>query len=407
MSRIGVVGAGIVGLACAHQLAAEGHAVVVIDRDPMGDKCSWGNAGGIAVTEVVPVSVPGALWRVPGWLINPQGPLSLHPLHAPCMAPWFLRFVRAGRESEVRRITAALCALLGRVYNDLIPLLDDLSLTSCLRQVGALTVYGSGAAYLKDRIEWDLKRDQGVECRELSGDEARELEPALGPNIKAGVFTPAWSHVTNPKRIWAELLDAVRARGVILERQEVRSIGGLGELRLGSGPIFFDSIVVAAGAWSGRLARSMGDDVLLESERGYNTTVAAPGVVLTREIIFAERKFVATPLEIGLRIGGAAEFAGLERRANYARADTLAGLAQHYLPHLTVEGGVTWMGQRPATPDSLPVIGRSPRRPDVIYAFGHGHLGLTLAATTGRMVAALVNAREPDIDLAPYSIGRF
>jgi D-amino-acid dehydrogenase len=151
----------------------------------------------------------------------------------------------------------------------------------------------------------------------------------------------------------------------------------------------------------------LGERVLIESERGYNTTIPAPGVTLGREIIFAERKFVATPLACGLRIGGAAEFGGLEAAANYKRSRALATLAGLYLPGLATEGGTEWAGHRPTTPDSLPVIGTSRRKPSVVYAFGHGHLGLTQAATTGRLVADLMAGRAPPIDMAPYGIGRF
>ena len=155
------------------------------------------------------------------------------------------------------------------------------------------------------------------------------------------------------------------------------------------------------------LARSLGDRVSLESERGYNTTLPSPGVALAREVIFAERKFVATPLSIGLRIGGAAEFGGLDAKANYRRAEALVKLGSRYLPGLSSDGGITWAGHRPATPDSLPVIGSSPRHANVFYAFGHGHLGLTQAATTGRLIADLVVSRPPPLDLAPYAISRF
>ena len=146
---------------------------------------------------------------------------------------------------------------------------------------------------------------------------------------------------------------------------------------------------------------------MLESERGYNTTIARPGVTLGREIIFAERKFVATPLAIGLRIGGAAEFAGLDAPPNYERSDRLRRLARHYLPGLADDPGTAWMGHRPTTPDTLPVIGASPRAPRIVHAFGHGHLGLTQAATTARLVADIIAGRPAPIDLAPYSIGRF
>jgi D-amino-acid dehydrogenase len=171
--------------------------------------------------------------------------------------------------------------------------------------------------------------------------------------------------------------------------------------------VAFDTLVVAAGAWSGRIARAVGDAVLIESERGYNATLPTPGVSLSREVIFAERQFVATPLAIGLRIGGAAEFAGLEAKPNFRRSDALVTLARRYLPDLDPRGAVRWMGHRPATPDSLPVIGRSLRRRDVVYAFGHGHLGLTLGPTTGRLVADIVIGRAPSVDLSPFSIARF
>ncbi len=147
--------------------------------------------------------------------------------------------------------------------------------------------------------------------------------------------------------------------------------------------------------------------MLLESERGYNITIPNSGVSLSREVIFAERKFVATPMDVGLRSGGAAEFAGLDAPANYARSDALASLAHLYLPGLKTVGGTRWMGHRPTTPDSLPVIGPSPDRPDVIHAFGHSHVGLTLGPTTGRLGADLIAGRNAPIDLAPLAASRF
>jgi D-amino-acid dehydrogenase len=153
--------------------------------------------------------------------------------------------------------------------------------------------------------------------------------------------------------------------------------------------------------------KSLGDHVLLESERGYNTTLPRPGLALEREVIFAERKFVVTPLSIGLRIGAAAEFGGLNAQPNYKRAEALVRLASRYLPALQSEGGTAWAGHRPATPDSLPVIGVSPRHNQVFYAFGHGHLGLTQAATTGKLVSDLVAGRRPPLDMEPYAISRF
>lgn len=392
-----VVGAGIVGLSVAYHLVVDGADVKIIDRDPAGDKASFGNAGGIAVTEMVPASVPGLAWKVPGWLLDPLGPLAVRPGHALRLLPWLWRFAQAGRPAQMERIATALAALNGRVYDDLEPMLARTGLAGELSRPGALTVYESRAAYDRDAGEWALKRRHGVEMVVLGRGEIQAMEPALGPRAVCGVFTPQWGHVSDPKRLVDGLRDWLVQAGVTITAGEVVHLEDVRAER----------VVVAAGAWSGRLARQLGDRVLIESERGYNTTIPAPGVTLGREIIFAERKFVATPLACGLRIGGAAEFGGLEAGANYKRSRALATLAGLYLPELTTEGGTEWAGHRPTTPDSLPVIGPSRRRSSVVYAFGHGHLGLTQAATTGRLVADLIAGRTPPIDLVPYGIGRF
>ncbi len=410
-----VVGSGVIGLAVACHLVQDGVEVTLVDRDPEGDRASHGNAGGIAVSEVVPASVPGMLWRIPGWLLDPLGPLAVRPSHAPKLARWLWRFSCAGTTSEVARISAALATLLGRVYDDLVPMLAATGLNDQLHRRGALTVYETEAGFRRDANEWALKRSHGIEAIEMAFEEARRLEPALGPMVCRAVFTPQWSHISDPKRLVDGLRSWLQANGLSIIRGEVVEItpsddGGAGEtdVRLADGrSLRGHTIVVATGAWSGRIARRLGDKVLIESERGYNATLVHPGVSLEREIIFAERKFVATPLSCGLRIGGAAEFGGLDAIADYRRSEALVTLARRYLPGLRTGGGENWAGHRPATPDSLPVIGRSGRYSNVVYAFGHGHLGLTLAATTGRLVADLVSRRPPTIELGPYAATRF
>ena len=409
---VAVIGAGIVGLAIAHHLRREGAEVIVVDRDPAGDKASFGNAGGIAVTEVVPASVPGLAWRVPRWLLDPLGPLAVRPSHVPKLIPWLWRFSRAGTSKEVVRISAALAALNGRVYDDLRPMLAEADLSGELIERGALTVYETEAGFRRDFDEWALKRTHDIQLEELSGTEVRKLEPALGPIVHRAIFTPQWSHIRDPKHLVDSLRRSLQMRGVKIVVGDVHDISAPAADRAqvqlkGGRTVFAAKVVIAAGAWSGSLASCLGDRVLLESERGYNTTLPDPGVDLCREVIFAERKFVATPLSCGLRIGGAAEFGGLDAKANYKRSQALVTLASRYLPDLKTQGGTNWAGHRPATPDSLPVIGASPSNPNVFYAFGHGHLGLTQAATTGRLIADLIVGKPTTIDIAPYAIARF
>jgi D-amino-acid dehydrogenase len=291
------------------------------------------------------------------------------------------------------------------------PMLDEIGLAHQLNRSGALFVYESEIGYRRDADEWNCRRANGVEIQKISGSDARQLEPDLGPRVQCAVLTPQWSYLSDPKDLMRGLRVWLLDQGASITTSEVVAIekgtaAGL-SVTVESGRVAADVVVVAAGAWSGLLARRLGDRVSLESERGYNMTLPAPGIVLKHELIFAERKFVATPLASGLRIGGAAEFAGLDAPANFRRSEALLALAQLYLPGLRSEGAAAWMGQRPATPDSLPIIGRSPRRRNILYACGHGHLGLTQAATTGRLIADLVGERTPPIDMAPYSIARF
>lgn len=409
-SSVLVVGAGIVGLACAFWLTRAGFRVTVVDADPSGDKASFGNAGSIAVAEVVPASQPGLAWRVPGWLLDPLGPLSLRPAHAFRMLPWLLRFLRAGRPAEVERISAQLAALNAVAEQDIETLLHACGLRSDVRRTGALALYETDSGFERDAGEWALRRRAGIAAEPLGADEARELEPALGPLVRRAVHVPGWSQVSDPKRIVDGMRGALAQAGVAFATACASAIepAERPKLRLDGGDaLAADAIVVAAGAWSGVLAATLGDRVLLESERGYNMTFAAAGIELGRPLIFAERRFVATPLSTGLRVGGAVEFAGLAAPARMERADALVRAARRYLPTLPDSGGRPWMGQRPSTPDSLPVIGRSPRHASVLYAFGHGHLGLTQSSTTGRLIAEVVAGRAPSLDLAPFSIGRF
>jgi len=402
-----VIGAGIIGLSCARAISREGHAVTVIDRDPAGDKASFGNAGGLGVTEIVPAAAPGLIWQVPKWLADPLGPLSLRPAHLPRLMPWLVRFLRTGTTTEVARIASVMAGLLEPVYDDMLPLLDELSLSADLHRVGAIWIYDTEAGFERDAPAHALRRQHGIEVKTISAAEAHRLEPALIQTPARAVVTPQWSHVSDPKRIVDHLREALVAQGVEMRALDVTGIDGQAVVTAQGERVTFDHLIVAAGAWSGRIARQIGDPVLIESERGYNATLPSPGVTLSREVIFAQRQFVATPLAIGLRIGGAAEFAGLDAKPDYRRSDALVTLARRYLPDLDTRGTVRWMGDRPTTPDSLPVIGPSPRRSDVVYAFGHGHVGLTLGPTTGRFVADIVTGRSAPLDLSPFSIARF
>ena len=410
--KITVVGAGVVGLSCALYLQRAGRAVTVIDRLGPGEACSFGNCGGIAVTEFMPLSQPGHLAKVPGWLLDPLGPLAVRWPYLPRLAPWLLRFLMAGTKKRVAEVVAAAAPLSHSTWDDLLPLLRSAGVEDMVAPDECLTLYGSEAEYRADRDKWAFCEIHGFPHETLPGEELRQLEPDLAPDFARGVINKGWRHVHDPFRLVQAFAEDFARQGGVLKRAEVRGIeaaeGGVRALHLADGtrqPV--ESLVIAGGAWSHRLARQIGDRVPLEADRGYHTTIADPGVSPRRQIVHPAQGLAITPLEMGLRIGGSVELGGLDAPPNYARARAQVERARRIYPGLKKTEGSRWMGPRPSLPDSLPVISRATRAPNAYYAFGHGHLGLTWAATTGRLIAELVTGREPGIDLAPYRVDRF
>lgn len=373
---------------------------------------SFGNAGCFATAEVSPISMPGLPLKVPGMLFDPLGPLAIRWSHLPRLAPWLWHFLLAGRRNRVEEIAASLATLMGRIWQDYDPLLRDAGLEGLVYRRGILFAYSSPGGMAASRYEWDLRARNGVKFERVDRHRIAELEPALSPRFTSGCFVPDSAHTGDPFRIVGGLFALFMARGGRFAGAEVagfeHSAGRPAAARLANGDrIGFDEVVICAGAWSAGLAAALGADVPLDTERGYNTTLPQPGIELSRPVCAAEQSYVITPMDMGLRIGGTVELGGLKAPPDFGRAAKLVTLCKDALPGLDEAGGRQWMGFRPSMPDSRPVIGRSPRHANAFFAFGHGHLGLTLAATTGRLVADLVTDATPPVDPRPFRPDRF
>ena len=411
-SQVTVVGAGIIGVSCALALQRAGFQVTVVDRQGPGEACSYGNCGGIAPTEFMPLSQPGYLLKVPGWLLDPTGPLAVKWSYMPRLAPWLLQFLAAGRRARVRAIATAAIALCKSTWDDHQPLLAAAGIADIVQPDECLSLYDTDADLRADRPRLDFCAEHGLAVETIDGRTLCELEPDLAPDFAWGVINHGWHHVSDPFRVVTALADLFVARGGRLQQSEVARIetsgGGAARLHLRGGESLpVQTLVIAAGAWSHQLARQLGDRIPLESDRGYHTTIPDPGVNPKRQIVHGAQGLAITPLAMGLRIGGSVELAGLETPPNYSRARAQVKRAKRVYPGLTNEEGSRWMGHRPSLPDSLPVIGRAPGAANVYYAFGHGHLGLTLGPTTGRLIAELMSGTTPTIDMSPYRAERF
>ncbi|MCY4318830.1 MAG: FAD-dependent oxidoreductase [Alphaproteobacteria bacterium] len=409
--HIVVIGAGIVGTATACYLRRDGHEVTLIDPEPPGTMTSFGNAGAISSHACLPQTGPGLLLNAPHWLLDPLGPLFIRWRHLPEFLPWLIRFIQAGRPEPMRRQMDAMAALHRLALEAHLDLAAEAGITGLIRQNGTLTVYESTDSFRTAAAGRDSQRQRGFEVEELSGDELRQLEPGLAPIFPHAAFFPGGAHSIDPGALAAGLATAfIRGSGRVLAARvagfdfdDNRPVAA----RTEAGAVAADGFVIAAGAWSAGLAEMLGEKVVLESERGYHLTLADPGIEIRRPISFHDRKFMATPMEMGLRLAGTAEFAGLEAPPNWKRIEPLRAHARKAFRGIHAEEGSCWMGNRPATPDSLPVLGASQLHRNVWYGFGHGHLGLTAGPISGRHIADLAAGRPPAIDLAPYRIDRF
>ncbi len=409
--NVTIIGAGIVGIATACCLRRDGHDVTVVDMRPPGEYCSFGNAGILSPGSCVPLGMPGTLRKVPKWLSDPQGPLTVRPSYVPKAMPWLLRFIAASRPRRVAQISDALDALLSRTFDAYMPLVQHAGAADLIRRDGYLFVYESEDAYRADALGWKLRREHGNACEELDGDGVREMEPALRAIYPRGVFLPEQGHVANPLRLTQSLAAQFQRDGGRIEQRKVLDIeigpDGPRALLTDGGRMSVETLVVCAGVHSAPFAATLGSRVPLESQRGYHVTFEQPTVTLQRPVSSGEGKFFVTPMETGLRIAGTVEFAGTEAEPDYRRADALKAHLKRMLPEFSSAGESRWMGHRPCLPDSLPVIGRSPRFVNAYFAFGHGHTGLCGGAPTGSLIADLVTGRTPPIDMAPYRPDRF
>ena len=407
-----VIGAGIVGVASALRLQREGRDVLLIDREQVAAQASRGNAGALAFTDILPLASPGILRKAPRWLLDPLGPLTIRPGYLPQLAPWLFRFWRACRDDRVRASTVAQSALMNLSALETPLLLDAADAGHMLRSDGMLQLYESEAELRASQAGWDIRAEHGIAFTHLHGPQAiAELQPGLSPALVAATFVPAWKTVSDPLHVTQAYAHAIVQRGGRIRCAEAVYLapgtdGVTVQLRDGRS-LVAQRVVIAAGAWSHRLARTLGENIPLDTERGYNTTLPVDAFDLRRQLTFGGHGFVVTPLATGVRIGGAVEFGGLDAPPNFARSAAMLAKAKRFMPGLSTEGGTQWMGFRPSLPDSLPAIGSASADARVVYAFGHGHLGLTQSAATARLVADIIAGRECPLDLAPFRPQRF
>jgi glycine/D-amino acid oxidase-like deaminating enzyme len=408
--RVIVVGAGIVGTCCALFLQREGFRVTLMDHDEPGSGCSAGNAGLIHSGSVLPLATPGILRRVPGMLTDPDGPLLIRWRYLPALLPWLLRLARNAAPARVEATSRALVPLLRGAMEAYRTFIPRVRIHHLFKDQGELYVFRGEDAGAEIAAKLALYQTHGIAAVELGAAALREREPALSSDYTRGYHLPGSVYTVDPRGLTRALAAGFVAEGGELLRAQARGVArrDRGVVVETSGPsLTCGRLVVAAGAYSRPLARQAGIDVPLETLRGYHLELPSAGVRLNGPVIEGAMNFGVTPMAKGVRLAGTVEFAGLHAPPNWRRADMLLRLAKTMLPALDGRNAIRWMGHRPSLPDSLPMIGPVPQWPAIWFAFGHGQLGLTTAAITGRLIADAMAGRTPGIDLSPFRVDRF
>jgi glycine/D-amino acid oxidase-like deaminating enzyme len=404
---VAIVGAGIIGLAIAFRLAADGREVVVVDPNEAGSGTSYGNAGTLAPYACAPVGNPDVLRNLPNLLLNPDSPLTIRLAALPALVPWLSRFIWQSTPARARRNGHALAGLLKEAMPAWRALAEQARLSDLLRYEGCLYFY-RGKVPQKDG-EWAarLRNELGVRQEWLTSEEVARLEPALPP-AAGGLFFPDAAHTIDPAVMTRRL--AAEAKGASFERARVDRLEprDSGRIRLicRDRTIEAHTAVLAAGAWSQSLAEQGGDAIPLATERGYHIEFAMHACPINRPVSPVDLGFYVTPMAGRLRVAGTVELGGLSAPLNPKQIALLERGVRKLFPGL---GPVQsqWLGCRPSLPDSLPVIGRSRRHPNLIHAFGHGHLGMTLAGVTSRIIASLIEKRNDGPNLSAFRPDRF
>jgi len=411
MKDVVIIGAGIVGMSCALNLQREGHVVTVVDCLKPGEGCSQVHAGLISPGTCVPMALPGILTKIPKWLFDPLGPLSLRWRYLPWAMPFLVRLLRNANMKSAEATSIALRNLHAGAFDLYEELFEGMDVSDLIRRTGHLCVYERKETMERNRRGWNLRERRGVKVEYLDKKDIQEMEPALAPIYNCAVFLPEHGITRNPLRMVQIMAQKFLAAGGKTLQQKIKGfeIGpdGPHSLYTDGGQIPAQQVVIAAGAWSGKLTKQLGDRIPLETERGYHLHLPAPGIALNRGMINGEHVFAVSPMETGVRLAGTVEFAGLKAAPNYRRARILFKHAQRMIPGIKDEGATECMGHRPSLPDSRPLIDYSSRFHSVTYAFGHSHFGASGSPMTGKLIADLVAQRHPQIDISPFRLNRF
>ena len=407
--RIAIIGAGIQGVCAALFLQKKGFNVTLFDRDEPGNAASYGNAGHFSPYASLQLNRTDILSDVPAMLLGSRGPLALKWNYIHKMIPWFTRFIFNSSKTKMMHTAKYMHQILDLSLDAFDELFQEIDLDGLVVSKGIIYVWEKKG--LKSReLEINIRKELGVKQQLLTPHEIHDLEPNIKQIYHGGVLYPNARHARNPKKILIKLFDLFLNKGGFFKKENVEKINFSDDdkpiIKTDSGFLTFDKAVIACGAFSKRLTDQVNENIPLDTERGYHIHFKGYDHLLSRPVIFLNRGFGITPMEQGLRVVGTVEFGGLKNPATKKRILNLINNAKYLFPELT-EHHDEWLGFRPTLPDFLPVMSQSKNYKNLFYSFGHHHLGWTLGAISGKIVAGMIAGENTNLNLSPYNSGRF
>lgn len=406
-----VVGAGMVGIAAAMRMQERGHQVTLVDRAGPAGGTSFGNAGILASSSVIPVTTPGIIRKAPKMLFNPLQPLFLRWRYLPKLLPWLIPYLRHANMKDTQRIAEALNPIIGQSLQDHQALAAGTIAERWIKPCDYTYIFKDRTAFDADKPMWDIRKAMGHDWIEYEDDAFAAYDPFMADSHRFGVAMQNHGMIASPGDYIADLAKVFTDRGGRMITAEVEAIshenGHVTGIRAGGEGLSADRVILAMGAWSGTLAKQLGISIPLEAERGYHVELWHPSAMPKTPLMVAAGKFVITPMKDRIRLAGIVEFGGLKAAASEAPFKLLMHNVRQYMPDLKWKEETRWMGHRPAPTDSIPVIGEVPGIKGVFMGFGHHHVGLTGGPKTGQLLAMLASDIQPNMDLSAYDMRRF
>lgn len=410
IQHIVVVGAGIVGAASAIWLRRAGLEVTLVDKGAPGMGASYGNACILARSAIVPVTTPGLIPKGPRYLFDPNFPLFMRWSYLPRLLPWLAKYLKNANDADTRRISKGLATVVGDSVEQHKALTDGMPAAKWIQDSEYNFVYRDRAAFEADAYTWALRREAGFVPEIIEGDAVREREPILSPDMRLLAVNKDHGFILNPGSYVQDLVTQFEGMGGRFLQAEVKDFelmgGQITAVATDQGRLVCDKAVLSAGVWSGALMKKLGLEVPLEAERGYHIIFKNPSQRPNNPMMLTEGKFVATPMDQGLRCAGIVEFGGLSDVKSRKPLEMLRRTVARTFPDLDYTTEEEWLGFRPAPTDSLPLIGEV-RGSGVYTAFGHHHIGLTGGPKTGRLVADMIAGNWPNADVSAFDPMRF